>query len=60
MIVNGKDYKIDDMIKNIDFSSNNYQKVGSLILTKNEIAILTKNYIDYKSCTSLNDLRIRI
>ena len=60
MIVNGKKYEIDDLIKNLDLKSNMLQKAGDILLTGKEIDILNKNYIDYKSCKNLKDLMIKI
>lgn len=60
MIVNGKKYEIDDLIKNLDLKSNMLQKAGDILLTGKEIDILNKNYIDYKSCKNLKDLMMKI
>ena len=60
MKVNGKEYDINELMKNLDISSNNYQNVGSFMLTNREIEILDRNFIDYKTCASLRDLMVKI
>lgn len=60
MIVNGKEYKIDDLVKAIDFNSQSFKKCGKLMLTNREIDILERNFIDYNLATSLKDLMIKI
>ncbi len=60
MIVNGKKYSIDDLIKSIDLKSNSMNKIGNFYLTNREIEILDRNFIDYRTCNSLKDLMIRI
>lgn len=60
MIVNGKEYNIDELVKSIDTSKMNMVKVGSFYLTKEEIGILERNYIDYENATSLKDLMMKI
>ena len=60
MIVNGKKYEIDDLIKRIDFESNSLNKVGSFYLSNREIEILERNGIDYKLSSSLKDLIYKI
>ena len=56
MIVNGKEYNINDLMKQIDVSSNCFQNFGTFMLTNKEIEILERNYIDYRKCSSLKDL----
>lgn len=60
MIVNGKKYDIEDLMKHIDLSSSQMNKIGSFYLTNREIEILDRNFIEYRSCNSLKDLMIRI
>ena len=60
MIVNGKKYEIEDLMKSIDFNTNSMNKIGSFYLTNKEIEILDRNFIEYRSCNSLKDLMIRI
>lgn len=60
MIVNGEKYDIEDLMKSIDLSSSQMNKIGSFYLTNREIEILDRNFIDYRSCNSLKDLMIRI
>ncbi len=60
MIVNGKEYSVDDLVKSIDTTSHSFQKCGNLMLTKREIEVLKRNFIDYSVATSLKDLMIKI
>ncbi len=47
---------IDEIVKEIDFEGNMHQKVNNLLLTKNQIDVLERYNIDYKKCTSMNEL----
>ncbi len=47
---------IDDIVKEIDFEGNMHQKINNLLLTQNQIDILERYNIDYKKCTSMNEL----
>lgn len=60
MIVNGKSYDIETLLKSIDKTSHEFKSVGNLMLTKREISILDHNFIDYQSCSTLKDLMIKI
>ena len=60
MIVNGKEYNIDELMKNIDLNASQLQKIGSFYLTNKEMEILDRNFIEYRTCNSLKDLMIRI
>lgn len=60
MILNGKDYDLSTLVKNLDKTANSYIKVGNLMLNKREIDILNRNFISYKNAKNLHDLRIRI
>lgn len=60
MIVNGKNFDLNELMKNIDTTSNELQKIGNFMLTKREIEILERNFIDYKTCSSLRDLMMKI
>lgn len=61
MIVNGKEYTIDDLVKDIDFNKHSLNKLESgLMLTNSEIDILSRNSIEYENAASLKDLRILI
>ena len=60
MILNGKEYDLDTLVKNLDTVSNSYVKIGNLMLTKREIEILKKNFVAYETASSLQDLRIKI
>lgn len=60
MIVNGKEYNLDSLLKSLDVNAHSFRKVGNLMLTEKEISILDANFIDYENATSLKDLRIKI
>lgn len=61
MIVNGKDYNIDEFIEHMDFNAHSFKKTAyGLMLTNEEIAILRYNQIDYQTAKSLKDLMIKI
>ncbi len=60
MIVNGKKYNIESLLKSIDFNNNEFEKIGNLMLTKKEIEILNKYSIQYQSSSSLRDLMMKI
>ena len=60
MLVNGKEYDVDSLMKTIDTESNSFKKVGNLMLTNKEIDILKRNFIEFETCSSLKDLMIRI
>ncbi len=60
MIVNGKEYDIDELMKTIEVEANSFVEAGNLMLTKREVDILKRNFIDYETCNSLKDLMIRI
>lgn len=47
---------LDEIIKEIDFEKNMHQKVNNLLLTQNQIEILERYNIEYKKCTSMNEL----
>lgn len=60
MIVNGKEFNISNLVKSVDVNSQSFEKVGNLMLTKKEIEILKRNFVDYEGVPSLKDLMIRI
>lgn len=60
MKVNGKTYNIEDLLKSIDTKSNEFTKVGNLMLTKKEMEILDLNHIEYQTSSSLRDLMMKI
>jgi len=60
VIVNGKEYNIDDLVASMDFKSNEYSRKSRLMLTNAETEILERNMIDYNSASSLKDLMIKI
>lgn len=60
MIVNSKEYDMDELMKQIDLSSNQMNKIGSFYLTNQEMEILDRNFIEYRTCNSLKDLMMKI
>ncbi len=60
MIVNGKEYTVEDLVANIDFKANSLGQTKKLMLTNREIEILSKNMVDFETCSSLKDLMIKI
>ncbi len=60
MIVNGKEYNLETLVKSMDFKANTFSDKSKLMLTNMEIGILERNMVDYQTCSSLKDLMIRI
>lgn len=60
MIVNGEKLDINKLVNSIDFNASSLNNVGSFMLTNYEIDVLNRNFIDYKSASSLKDLMIKI
>ena len=60
MIVNGKEYNMDDLMKHIDLNSHQMNKIGSFYLTNQEMEILDRNFIEYRTCNSLKDLMMKL
>ena len=56
MIVNGKKYDVDDLVKSMDYKANMLKGNGDYMLTGNEISILSRNGIDYHKYSSYKDL----
>ncbi len=55
------EYNIDEIISNLDFKSSKFNNLNNgLVLTNNEIDVLDKYNIEYKSCSSLKELLIAI
>lgn len=53
--------EIKNILNNIDFNNNKLLKINNnLYLTKNQIDILIRYNIDYKTSNSLRDLMIKI
>ena len=53
----GKEYDIDSLISQIDFSTNSYQNIGNgILLTNFEVDILNKYKIPYSKCKSLKEI----
>lgn len=52
-----KEYDIDSLISEIDFSGNSFQNVGKgIFLTNKEINVLNKYKIPYFKCNSLKEI----
>lgn len=60
MVVNGKEYNMEELMKNVDINSHQLNKIGTFYLTNHEIEILDRNFIDYRLCNSLKDLIMKI
>lgn len=60
MIVNGKEYKIDDLIESVDTTSSQMNKIGTFFLSNKEMEILDRNYIDYRTSATMHDLMMKI
>lgn len=55
------EYDIDNIIKNMDFSSNMLNDIGNgIFLSNREIDVLNRYSIDYKSCLTLKEIIYRI
>ena len=50
------EYNIDEIVNDIDFDGNMHKKINNLYLTENQINILDRYDIDYRKCTSMNEL----
>ncbi len=55
-----EEYDISELVSKIDFSSNQLNQVGNLLLTNVEIEVLELYEIDYKSCKNLKQLLTKI
>ena len=52
-----KEYDIDQLVNNLDFTSNSINDLGSgILLTNYEIGVLDKYNINYKNCNSLKEV----
>lgn len=56
-----KDYDIDKLVSNIDFSINSFNDCGNgILLTNGELIVLDKYKINYKNCSNLKELIYKI
>ena len=55
-----KEYDIDDLVSNIDFSSGSFQNINGMMLTNHEIEVLDRYKIPYKKCNSLKEIIFEI
>ncbi|MBP5678665.1 MAG: hypothetical protein J6X28_02405 [Bacilli bacterium] len=55
------DYDIEELVGEMDFTSNQIQSVGkNLLLTNHEIEVLNRYKINYLKCTSLKEVLFEI
>ena len=55
------EYNIDEIISSLDFKSSKLNNLSNgLVLTNNEIDVLNKSNIKYKSCSSLKEVLMLI
>lgn len=55
------EYNIDEIISSLDFKSSKLNNLSNgLVLTNNEIDVLNKYNIKYKSCSSLKEVLMLI
>ena len=55
-----EDYDISELVGKIDFSSNQLNQVGNLLLTNVEMEILDLYEINYRNCKDLKQLLAKI
>ena len=56
-----KEYDIDELVSNIDFSINSFNDYGNgILLTNGEVVVLDKYKIDYRNCSNLGELIYKI
>lgn len=56
-----REYNIDELVNDIDFSINNINDYGNgIILTNGEVDVLNKYKIDFKNCFDLKELIYKI
>lgn len=56
-----KDYDINQLISNIDFSSGTFHDIGhGIMLTNQEIEVLNRYQIPYQKCISLKEIIFEI
>ena len=55
-----KEYDIDDLVSNIDFTSGSFQNINGMMLTNHEIDILNKYKIPYQKCNNLKEVIFEI
>ncbi len=61
MIVNGKEYNIDELVKSLDLKNPKVQEVSTdLMLTSFEIEVLERNGIAYQNAKNLRDITFEI
>lgn len=55
------DYDIEKLVGEMDFSSNELQRVGkNLLLTNHEIEVLNRYKINYSHCNSLKEVLFEV
>ena len=57
MIINGKEYNVDNLVENINIDSNiPLKRKNGLVLRNSQLEILKRYHIDYEQFTTLNAL----
>ena len=57
LLVNNMEYDIDKLVSEMDFNSNQLQRVNShILLTNHEIEVLNRYHIEYQNCKSLKEI----
>ena len=52
-----KEYDVDSLVSNIDFTSGSFTDIGNgIMLTNREIEVLDRYDINYKNCNSLKEI----
>ena len=52
----GKEFDIDKLVGEMNFSLNEFKNINGLMLTNKEIIVLDKYKINYKNCNSLKEI----
>ena len=51
-----KDFDLAKIYDDIDFEGNMHQKINNMYLSNNQISVLNRYEIDYKSCMDIKEL----
>ncbi|MDD5888027.1 MAG: hypothetical protein PUC82_00885 [bacterium] len=54
------EYDVEKIVNDMDFFSDSLVDCGNVMLTNREIEVLERYKIDYKSCSNLKDVLMRI
>ena len=55
-----KDFDLAKIYDDIDFEGNMHQKINNMYLSNNQISVLNRYEIDYKSCMDIKELMYKI